>query len=92
MAAVSTVSTRVPVDDLARQVRAGVEQDGRAVLAAASGNPRQGAHLRRLTRLLATSGDLDYLEARTSGGTTYLMVRPAGNDGPITWRGDPKTG
>jgi hypothetical protein len=90
MATVITVSTRVHPDDLARQARVGVEQDGRAVLAAATSN-RQAIHLRRVMRRLAADGDLDCLGAETSG-STYLMVRRLGGEGPITWRGEPKTG
>jgi hypothetical protein len=91
MATVITVSTRVHPDELARQARARVEQDGRAVLAAATSN-RQAIHLRRVMRRLAAGGDLECLGAETSGSTTYLMVRRRGSEGPITWRGEPKTG
>ncbi len=92
MAAVITISTRVHADELARQARARVEQDGRAVLAADSANPRQAAHLLRVAVRLAEAGDLDCLCAPTSGGITYLLVRPLGGEGPITWRGEAKTG
>jgi hypothetical protein len=35
---------------------------------------------------------LDCQVAETGGGTTYLIVRAAGSDRPINWRGDAKTG
>jgi hypothetical protein len=92
MAVVLTISPRMPPGRAERIVRARVEQDGIAVLAAATGDARWAAYLLRLAGRLVAGGDLDCQRAETGGGTTYLWVRALGSDRPINWRGDAKTG
>ncbi len=90
-AVVATISPKMPLDRAERIVRGQLDRDGIAVVAAASGDRRQVRQLRRLAGRLAAGGDLDRQLAET-GGTTYLIVRAAGSDRPVNWRGDAKTG
>ncbi len=92
MAAVITPSPRMPPDRAERVVRGRVGQDGIAVMAVATDDGRWMAWLERLARRLAAGGDLDCHLAEVRTGTTYLIVRAAGSDRPINWRGEPKTG
>ena len=78
MAGTITVSPRVPVDDLERQVRARVARDGGVELAATTAVHRQVAHLRRLGRRLRADDRLACIPfSDTPDGGTYLVVLPA---------------
>ena len=91
-----TISPRVPVKAMQRQVRARVERDGGVELAAATRHRRQVAHLGRLEDLLRADDQLACIPfSDTPDGGTYLMVLSAGVDLEVTgwaWQGDAKLG
>ena len=88
-ATVITVSPRIGVDDLVRSVHTHVERDGAAVLAAASTDRRQVAHLKRLFRRLDSDTGLYVSSGDRTDGSICLTVFPAGKRSAGVW-GDPR--
>ena len=90
-ATVITLSPRVPVAEIERRIQARVDRDGVAEVAAATGDGRQVAYLRRISRRLAADPALECYFADRMDGATYLTVFAAGKR-PAGWWGEPRIG
>ncbi len=88
---VRTISPRVSIGDLERQVRAAIDQEGSYVGAATTTDARQVAHLWRLTRRLEADPGLDCFPRPRPDGSTVLSVIRRGEQPGGYW-GEAKTG